>query len=121
MVRVGAMAAVPITVKTYRHLVEALAVQRRLGCSDTAQAADIVRRTLIAQMGLERFLGSRLEAHSGEPAEGWTLEFDYGRQRIPLRGRAPLLQTVAGLVREEYELWNRWPTGVRRGMIFIEL
>ncbi|MEM3554633.1 MAG: hypothetical protein QXU79_02305 [Candidatus Micrarchaeaceae archaeon] len=114
-------AAVQVTMKTYHHLVEALAVQRRLGCSDTAQAADIVRRMLIAQMGLERFLGCRLNSHSGEPAEGWVVEFEHGRQRFCLQGRSPLLQAAKRLIEEEYGQRNRWPTGIRRGTVFIEL
>ena len=66
----------PITMRMYQHLVEALAVQRVLGCRSAAQAADVVRRVLIGQMGMRQFLGARLHAHTSAPAAGWAVEFD---------------------------------------------
>jgi hypothetical protein len=116
-------AASHLTMKTYQCLVEAMAVQHRLGCQSTDQAADVVRRTLIAHLGLRRFLGYRMNSHTNSPAGGWIVEFDHGRRQILLdQTEHTLVEAVEQVLESNvYRDLGMWPTGVRRGDVYVEL
>lgn len=119
------MSATPaqITMKTYQCLVEARAVQRRMECRSIDQTADVVRRALIAQLGLRRFLGLRMNSHTNAPAAGWVVEFDYGRQKVYLdQTGLTLVEAVEQVLQSQAcRAQDMWPTGVRRGELYIEL
>lgn len=115
-------APVHFTMRQYQHLVEALSTQHRLGCRSVSEAAETIRRFLVAQMGVRQFLGSRLNGHARESAEGWQIEFDYGRRRVPLgKARRTLMEALTPVLEECWLSAGEWPTGVCKGDTYIAL
>ncbi len=110
------------TMRQYQHLIEALATQSRLGFSNADDAARAIRHVLIAEHGVRQLLATRLNAHAGEPAADWTVEYEYGQQQIQLKepGKT-LLDALVALVEEPYERQGVWPTGVHKEEDFIVL
>lgn len=111
------------TTKQYRHLVAALWMQRELGCANMDEAVATVRRTLILQKGVRRLLGELLGEAAGECASGWTVEFGANGEKaaVYLRGERPLVEALSSLVEQAYARTGEWPTGIRKGKVYVAL
>ncbi len=103
-------------------MVEALTIKNHLDLSTVEDATKAIRRYLIAERGLRQFLAERLNSHAATPAGGWTVEFDYGRRQIQLHDQGKtLLDMLDALLEENYVQRGVWPTGVRKGELYIAL
>ena len=110
------------TMKAYQHLLEATATQRELGCDSLTDTTTTVRCFLITQLGMRRFLGTRLEKYAREPAAGWTVEFAFGEHLVYLENPdRSLSDTLQSILEECYYRRHSWPTGVRKDDTFIKL
>lgn len=110
------------SMKTYHSILEALTTQHELGCSTVGETAVTVRRFLVAHLGLRRFLGTRLNSRSREPAAGWVVEFNFGEHQVHLKNpERTLLDALVQVVEEYYHHQHAWPTGVRKGQTFVWL